>query len=796
MPELFLSYARDDQAVARRFADGFEREGLGVWWDQALNPGEAFDQVTEEALAGASAVIVLWSKASVSSRWVRAEATQANASHRLLPVMIEPCTRPIMFELTHTADLTQWKGNPDDPAWQAFVASVRRFVQRAQGGSATAPGVMAPLRAPRPSLLERLAAIGAGLRDLAMWLGRLLRRHGGRLAFAIAGATIATLIAWQQRPQPEHAITRFTIDVPADLATDQALGPGIALSPDGRRVVYPGGGQLWSRRLDQDEATEIPGAEEGTQPFFSPDGRSVGFFTITADPAKNQLKAFDFGTESVRVLAGFKDVPGVIGSWNYQGHIIFAPGDLQSMSRVPAVGGVPEVVVKRGDYGAVGWQDSLPGSPWLLFTGVASNGNWGDADIVAQNLDSGERKVVVKRGHAARYVSSGHLVFARGGTLYAVAFDAKRAEARGREVPVVQGVATNEANGYAPYTIGADGSLAYVSGTMVGQSRDIRSVVRVDQRGETVGLSADARTYSTPRASPDGSMVAVEVTDSDKHVHIWVMDTKTGGATQVTFDSDEDRYPVWTADSREILYVSRRSKEFALWRKAADGTGAARKVLAGTDSLVATDVHGHTLVYQDRGAGEERDLFTLDLTENGKPQVLLSTPDDESSARVSPDGKWLAYVSTPKGGSTPDRKVYVRPFANAAAGGLRPVSEGQGAGPIWSPKGDEIYYFVAGGPIPIMAVQLAATPTTITPTSRRQLFVLRGRFDLTRTSAGLGYAAIYDVMPKGGEFVAVLNAPVKPSGNGGDNQAGVVARPQLHVVLNWAEELKKLVPTE
>jgi hypothetical protein len=137
MPEIFLSYARDDQEVARRFAQGFEREGLGVWWDQALNPGEAFDQVTEAALASASAVVVLWSKTSVSSRWVRAEATQANATNRLVPVMIEPCTRPIMFELTHTADLSHWKGKPDDPAWQGFITGLRRFIERRTGTGST-----------------------------------------------------------------------------------------------------------------------------------------------------------------------------------------------------------------------------------------------------------------------------------------------------------------------------------------------------------------------------------------------------------------------------------------------------------------------------------------------------------------------------------------------------------------------------------------------------------------------------------------------------------------------------------
>ncbi len=144
LPDVFVSYSREDQLVARRFAEGFEREGLSVWWDQSLNPGEAFDQVTERALDDAKAVVVLWSKASVNSRWVRAEATQANANNRLLPVMIEACRRPIMFELTHTSDLSRWEGSTDDPAWQSFVASVHRFVQRAapdDSASSTSPAL-------------------------------------------------------------------------------------------------------------------------------------------------------------------------------------------------------------------------------------------------------------------------------------------------------------------------------------------------------------------------------------------------------------------------------------------------------------------------------------------------------------------------------------------------------------------------------------------------------------------------------------------------------------------------------
>jgi Tol biopolymer transport system component len=321
-------------------------------------------------------------------------------------------------------------------------------------------------------------------------------------------------------------------------------------------------------------------------------------------------------------------------------------------------------------------------------------------------------------------------------------------------------------------------------------------VAHVDHHGEPTGLSAEPRMYSSPRMSPDGSKVAVEVTDNDKHVHVWVMDAKTGAATQLTFEGDEDHYPVWTSDGREVLYTSRRGRSYAIWRKAADGTGEARQVLTGTDALVATDVRVRTLIYQDRGAGEERDLFTFDLAGSGKPQALLSTPDDEAGARVSPDGAWVVYVSTPKGGGTLDRRVYVRPFPNAAAGGQRAISEGQGSGPIWSPKGDEIYYMIASGPIPLMAAQVSATPTTITPTGRRQLFALQGHFDLTRTGGTMGYASVYDVMPKSGEFIAVLNAPLRASGDGDGSLPEVANQPKLHVVLNWIEELKRLVPVE
>lgn len=166
MPDIFLSYSREDQATARRFAQGLEREGFSVWWDVTLHSGEAYDQVTEKALREARAVVVLWSKASVDSRWVRAEATTADRNKTLVPVMIEDCLRPVMFELTHTADLSQWKGDANDPAWRTYVADVHRFVSKGESGAP--PNTRAPLAASPASVGQRFSTKWLGIVAVAL----------------------------------------------------------------------------------------------------------------------------------------------------------------------------------------------------------------------------------------------------------------------------------------------------------------------------------------------------------------------------------------------------------------------------------------------------------------------------------------------------------------------------------------------------------------------------------------------------------------------------------------------------
>jgi TolB-like protein/tetratricopeptide (TPR) repeat protein len=222
LTDIFISYSRADQPVARRFAEGLQRAGFSVWWDQALNPGEAFDQVTEKALAEAKAVVVLWSKTSVNSRWVRAEATQANADNRLVPVMIEPCKRPIIFELTHTADLANWKGGSDDPAWQSFLAGLRRFT-----GTDVADND-APIAA---AATKPMATDGA--------------RHHGRTAFIVLAGIALLVIVMLVKGWPGATATQQ----PAEPAAASSVGaqarilvkPFTSNSVDADQVVFADG---------------------------------------------------------------------------------------------------------------------------------------------------------------------------------------------------------------------------------------------------------------------------------------------------------------------------------------------------------------------------------------------------------------------------------------------------------------------------------------------------------------------------------------------------------------------------
>lgn len=282
MPDIFISYSRQDQSVARHFAEGFEQEGFSVWWDQALSPGEAFDQVTEQALEDARAVVVLWSKTSVNSRWVRAEATQANTNGRLVPVMIEPCRRPIIFELSHTVDLSHWQGDREDPGWKAFAASVRRVIERnanaAAGGAPAAIAATATPPANRPSAGPSTAPAPPSYREsgpapLAKKPAASPADPKRRKALVYGASAIGIAAAgfaggkWLGAPKSAPAVVAHEPPRFQRLTFRRGLVRNACFGPDGQTIYY---GALWdgnpcrvySTRTDNPEsrALELPHA--------------------------------------------------------------------------------------------------------------------------------------------------------------------------------------------------------------------------------------------------------------------------------------------------------------------------------------------------------------------------------------------------------------------------------------------------------------------------------------------------------------------------------------------------------
>jgi serine/threonine-protein kinase len=613
----------------------------------------------------------------------------------------------------------------------------------------------------------------------------------------LIGAILAGgAIGWRlpRRPTGVAPLTSLQMNVsPADqlVESDGAPRPGrtaMALSPDGRLVVFAArkgeSTQLYARALDRLEGTAIAGTEGGQEPFFSPDGAWIGF------RADNKIKKVPAGGGASAVVCDLAPgMRGPGGSWAEDEAIYFSGND--GIFKVPAAGGTPVRVAEpvRSTGERLLLPHVLPGGKAVLFTTVVGD-LWDAAKIVVQPLGAGTpadppRRDLIAGGADARHVHSGHVVYMKGGTLMAVPFDVASQQVTGAPVALIENVmqAVNAPNfgdetGAGQFAVSTSGTLLYARGG-IGPIRQ-SSLVWLGRTGTVTPLPAvPPAPQLQPRLSPDGRRLAINVRRGASRItDVWVFDLVRGAPTRLTL-AMESHGAVWSPDSRRVAFVSSAggvgNKVFVA---NADGSGQPERLtdIPGNQAASTWAAIGNAIAFMNRAPGSPTSIWVLPM--NGTPRTptkFLEPGVTLSDPEFSPDGTWMAYVSNESG----QPEVYVQPYPGP--GEKIRISTDVGYEPIWIRSGREIVYrsSTRGGERHFYAVAIhSLSPFRFDPP--RLLFTTRpGEFDSTSPIRG------WDATADGQRFL--MNKPI-PSPD----------KPvtEMHVVLNWTDELMRRVPTK
>jgi serine/threonine-protein kinase len=609
-------------------------------------------------------------------------------------------------------------------------------------------------------------------------------RSWWRLALPVAAAALlagaaGVGVGWSLQPIPPPApITRFPLPT-SDLQSTILVVPVIAISPDGTQVAYSSGPKLYTRPMASLDAKVVADADTSgmftINPVFSPDSQSIVYWSTGATGEGSALKKIAATGGLAVTLTPIGALFGM--SWGPDG-IVFGQGS-GGVMRVSANGGKPEqlITLKAGEYAHA--PQVLPGGENVMFTLSAGTTpeQWEQAKIVVQSLKTGERKIVVEAGSDARYLPTGHLVYASGAVLYGVGFDVKRLEVVGGAVPLVEGVSRSTSLAVlgpaTQYSVADTGSLIYVRGRATSGAQLILTMF--DRTGNVEPLKLPPGAYATPRISPDGKSLAY-ATDDGKEADIWIYPLSgTSSARRLTFGG-KNRLPVWSTNSERVAYQSDREKDLAVFWQRADGAGTAERLTKpepGTShEPEAWSPKNDVLLYTVRKESNVA-LWTLSIGDKkaapfGDVRSTLPT-----GAVFSPDGQWIAYSIREPGQSN---AVYVQPFP--PTGAKYQISKGDdGHHPIWSPDGKELFYVPGANLFSVVSVTTSPSFTLGNPVPLLRRFV----------EGGPASATAIDIMPDGKRFVGISVAGQLPA-------TGTNSPVQIEVVLNWFEELTQKLP--
>jgi Tol biopolymer transport system component len=587
------------------------------------------------------------------------------------------------------------------------------------------------------------------------------------LAAVAAALTVIAVVArwsWWRATRPVEQslrpLERLDVDLGPDVSLGSPDGADAILSPDGTRMVYLSQGRLFTRRLDQPNATELADTQGAFAPFFSPDGQWVAFF------APGKLKKIS--VEGGAAIALCDSLTGRGGSWGHDGNIIAVFEANGGLSRIPSAGGSPTPVtgLQSGE-STHRWPQVLPGGKAVLFTARSTEGSgYDEANIEVMSLADHRRKTLVRGGTFGRYLPSGHLIYVNRGTLFAVPFDLDRLEVRGTPSPVLNQVGYSTLNGTAQFDFSQTGTLIYRSG---GGGSGLLTVQWLDAAGKTEPLLAKPDAYQRPSLSPDGNKLAINTSD------IWVYEWQRDTMTRLTFGPASSSYPLWSPDGRYIVFQALGG---LFWTRS-DGSGKPQPLTQSKNRQLpySFSPDGKRLAFYELMPQTQDDIWTVPLESDGtglragKPEPFLQTPFDERHGAFSPDGRWMAYDSNESG----VYQMYVRAFPDK--GGKWQISNSGGVYPVWSRNGRELFFRTEDNQIMVASY-----------TVKGDSFVAdKPRVWSEKRIATISPFANYDLAPDGKRIAALM-----PAGTPEDQKA------QNHVIFleNFFDEVRRRTATQ
>jgi serine/threonine-protein kinase len=586
----------------------------------------------------------------------------------------------------------------------------------------------------------------------------------GLVAVALLAGIAIGFPIWNT-PRATPSPLRFTIDLPAGDVLMNSDRPAIAISPNGKIPAYVairnGVQQLFLHFMDTFDFKPISDTDGAISPFFSSDSEWVGFLT-------------DTGIYKVSVRGGAVVPVAKMGTktsgaaWSDHGQIAFGfIGTPSPLFQVPEAGGESQPLTQQSSQERTHrWPDFLPGGKSVLFAVSTSNFSWNQAQIVEQELSpAGKRSILVQGATQPRYAASGHLLYAQGGTIMAAPFDGVGGP--GTAVPVQDGVQQYASTGAAQYGVSSTGTLVYVAGGLDPERSNLVWVGRTTRQERM--LNAEPRSYRNPRISPDGTRVVVTADAGESQ--LWIYDLAHDTLRRLTPSEGKlSTLGVWSPNSKRVAFASQRDGPQSIYWQLADGSGGVERLTTGErQSPNSFSPDGNLLaIVENTPTDAGRDILIVNLSDK-KVLPFLRTLADEGAPMFSPvDGRWLAYSSN----VTNRMEVYVRPYPGPGA--EHKISKDGGTEPVWNANGRELFFRDGDKMMSVLFDPKSGDPVG------KPAVLFEGTYYPTA-----GSFPNYDVSRDGQQFLMLK--PIAPQSS---------APTQIHVVVNWFEELKKKVPAK